>query len=328
MNPSPHASAYTPTIIQAFCAQSVRAATSKAHVTLTATASTPLDESAHLGQFIPLHYHHHMLGDDARTSAFKLALQLTVPQGGRVLEFGSGTGVLSYFAAQRASQVTAVEFNPALVHSSREFLAHNGVADIVSVVQADASQYLPDDPVDVVVCEMLHSALLREKQLAVIQAFKSRYGARFGALPRFVPEATLLGVQPLHQDYDYHGYNAAVPLFQDSASASPRSHEMAAPMCYATIDYQEAFPSAFEHTVRMTATHTGTINAVRFITQNLLAVLPQEGRSVDWNNQHLVLPLKLPVTVQAGTDVDIRFSYTAGHSIEALSASLQCERVD
>ena len=311
-----------------FCVQPVHAAPPKAHVTLTATASKSLDDSAHLGQFIPLHYHHHMLGDDARTSAFKLALQLTVPQGGRVLEFGSGTGVLSYFAAQRASQVTAVEFNPALVHSSREFLALNGVANIVTVVHGDAAQYLPEEPVDVVVCEMLHSALLREKQLSVIDAFKARYAARFGQLPRFVPEATLLGVQPLQQDYDYHGYTAAVPLFQDSASTSPRSHEMAAPVCYATIDYQEAFTSTFTHTVRVVAQNTGTINAMRFITQNLLAVLPQEGRSVDWNNQHLVLPLKSPISVQAGTSVDIHFSYHAGHSIEELSASLRCQRAD
>ncbi len=149
-----------------------------------------LQERYELGQFIPLHYHFQMLADEVRMAAIQGALTAVIPMGGSVLELGSGTGVLSFFAAQRARHVLAVEYNPQLVNASRRLLSDNGVADRVTVVQGDAADFTPTDPVDVVICEMLHSALLREKQLQVIGRFKANYLARFAVLPRFVPEAT------------------------------------------------------------------------------------------------------------------------------------------
>ncbi len=59
-------------------------------------------ESLELGQFIPLHYHHNMLNDTVRMQGFKDAIDLLVKPGATVLELGGGTGVQSFFAAQKA----------------------------------------------------------------------------------------------------------------------------------------------------------------------------------------------------------------------------------
>ena len=61
-------------------------------------------ESCYLGQFIPVHYHHNMLMDQNRMHSFKSAIHYSVFPGAKVLELGGGTGVLSFFAAQKASQ--------------------------------------------------------------------------------------------------------------------------------------------------------------------------------------------------------------------------------
>jgi type I protein arginine methyltransferase len=289
-------------------------------------SDTALPEHLQLGQFIPLHYHYQMLQDSDRMGAFEQALAKVVPPGGRVLDLGSGTGVLSFFAAQRASCVLAVEYNPALVATSREFLADNGVADRVTVVQADAALYTPDDPVDVVVCEMLHSALLREKQLQVIGDFKTRYRARFGTLPRFVPEATLLAAQPVAQSLHFHGYHARVPLFQAPRALTPDCTALAEPHTYAVVDYNEPLPDRFEATLRFEITHGGELTAVRFITKNLLAILPNTPACIEWHNQHLVLPLRKAQPVQAGETWVLSFGYRAGEGIEVLNDSLQLRR--
>jgi type I protein arginine methyltransferase len=78
-----------------------------------------------LGQFIPLHYHYHMLRDRARMSGFRRAIAASVLPGAKVLEFGGGTGVLSFFAAQQASHVWCVERNPELVNEARRLLPRN-----------------------------------------------------------------------------------------------------------------------------------------------------------------------------------------------------------
>ncbi len=284
----------------------------------------PPEESNQLGQFIPLHYHYQMLEDVARTTAFKSAIDAVVPAGSRVLDLGSGTGILSFFAGQRAESVIAVEYNPALVKASRTFLDQSGLAGKVSVQQGDAATFTPDDPVDVVVCEMLHSALLREKQIEVIEEFKSRYRARFNSLPLFIPEATVLAAQPLSHDYDFHGFKAAVPLFQDAASKHVRSLPVSDAKSYATVDYRADLPRRLERTLPFDIKNDCEINAIRFITKNLLAILPTEMRSIEWFNQHLVLPLNTPFFALAGSTLTLRFSYGVGDSIETLMDSLSC----
>ena len=122
-------------------------------------------ESCYLGQFIPVHYHHNMLMDQNRMHSFKSAIFHAVKPGMKVLELGGGTGVLSFFAAQAADKVYCVEFNPDMVREARKFLAMNQNGHKVEVVHADAFEYLPPEPVDVVICEMIHVGMLREKQV-------------------------------------------------------------------------------------------------------------------------------------------------------------------
>ena len=275
------------------------------------------------GQYIPLHYHFQMLLDRARVRGFREALARRVPQGGRVLELGGGTGVLSYFAAQRATKVWCVERNAEVASAAERFLARNGVADRVEVICADALTYLPPEPVDVVVCEMLHVGLLREKQIEVIASFKERYGKKFGGLPLFVPEATILAVQPVHYDFDFAGYEAPVSLFFDPLGPQEGVTELGGPLLYGTLLYDESLPFAFNYRGTSRMVRAGTVNALRFITKNLLAILVEGRRTIDWHNQYLVLPVPEPARVEAGQNLEIRFAYRAGGSIESLTGAIE-----
>ena len=61
-------------------------------------------------------------------SSQQLARQMMseLPRGARrVIELGGGTGVLSFFAAQKAAKVYCVEYNPDMVREARKFLAMN-----------------------------------------------------------------------------------------------------------------------------------------------------------------------------------------------------------
>src|SRR5438128_2348727 len=114
-----------------------------------------MDANPHeLGQFLPLHYHYNMLTDRSRMQGFRAAIEHVVQPGATVLELGGGTGVLSFFASRRAKHVWCVEKNPELAVEARRVLALNSGTDCIEVIQADAFQYLPPEPVDVVICEM------------------------------------------------------------------------------------------------------------------------------------------------------------------------------
>ena len=275
-----------------------------------------------LGQFIPLHYHFNMLRDQKRMAPFREAIDLTVPDNGVVLELGGGTGVLSWFAAQKARDVYCVERNPALARAAQSFLANNSNGDRVSVILADAMHYLPPEPVDVVICEMLHVGMVREKQLQVLHSFKERYRQRFGSLmPRFIPDTSVLAIQPIQQDFCFSGYTASVPLFEPPGPHMKDSW-LADPFFYSTIDYGAEIPLAFRVATEMTIQSDGLFNAVSLLTNNFLAFVLTEKRAVTWLMNQLVLPIHKPFAVRAGDAVSVSFEYQAGGSIEALQESL------
>lgn len=276
-----------------------------------------------LGQFIPLHYHFQMLSNGERMQAFRQAIELVVQPGMRVADLGSGTGVLSFFAARCGARVWAVEMLPELAETSRRLLSANGVADRVTVSEGDAAGWLPPEPVDVVMCEMLHSALLREKQLEVCNAFRRAHLARFGRAPRMLPEATLLAAQPVFQVYDFEGYHAPVPLFQSPYHAASDCRELKQPLLYATIDYAGETDPAIDASLNWSFAEACVINALRFITKSLLAIdTSGSGASIEWHNHYLVVPLERELELAAGQGLAVRFSYQAGAALSSISSSL------
>lgn len=284
-------------------------------------------ESCYLGQFIPLHYHHNMLMDGRRMQGFKEAIEHAVFPGAKVLELGGGTGVLSWFAAAKAEKVWCVEFNPDLVLEARRLLSQNREGHRVEVIHADAFEYLPPEPVDVVICEMIHVGMLREKQVQMMESFKQRYRQRFGSkLPRFVPEAAVMAVQPLQQDFDFHGYQAPIVQFQEPSVLQHGTVEIAAPQVYSILDFNETTDSMIRWEGRFAVETAGTVNALRFITKNILAVLMQQSSTIDWLNHYLVLPLSIPVDVKAGDVLEVAFEYRAGGSIPSLQQAMRVTR--
>jgi predicted RNA methylase len=280
-------------------------------------------ESHYLGQFIPLHYHHNMLTDKNRMDNFKAAIEFTVFEGAKVLELGGGTGVLSCMAAATASKVWCVEFNPDMVAESRRLLALNANGHKVEVIHADAFEYLPPEPVDVVICEMIHVAMLREKQVEVIEAFKVRYRQRFGdKLPVFIPTAVVMAVQPLQQDYIFSGFYAPIIQFQRAHVEQPGAIELAKTEVYSVLDFtqQTSLEIAWQGSFKMEK--DGVVNALRFITKNILAIDPVQPTTIDWLIDYLVLPLAQAVEVKAGDELFVSFHHLAGASIRSLERTM------
>lgn len=283
-------------------------------------AESKLREASELGQFIPLHYHYNMLQDTERMERFKRAINELVNPGDTVLELGGGTGVLSFFAAQKAARVLTVEYNIELLNEAKRILALNKNGDRVRLIHADAAEFVPDEPVDVVVCEMLHVALLREKQTEVISRFKANYAKRHGArLPFFIPCATFNAVQPVQHDFEFSGYNAPVLLFQDPYAAHERTVELGGPAVYSQLMYHEPYGSGASFDGRLQIVRTGRLNAVRVITKSVLSL----SQGSDWHSQYMVVPLAQPLDVEAGQEIDAAFSYEYGAALSAMKPSVK-----
>jgi protein arginine N-methyltransferase 1 len=141
-------------------------------------------------------------------------------------------------------------------------------------------------------------------------------------MPRFLPEACLQAVQPVEQDFAFHGYTVAAPYFQDPFSSQPRTTELAPPAVWQSFCYDQETPATCTADVSFRAERSGRLNAVRMVTKNVLALDPSTGATVDWLMNYLVVPLHRPLDVRAGEHVRVRFSYLPGDEIPALMGSV------
>jgi type I protein arginine methyltransferase len=276
---------------------------------------------------IPLQYHVPMLQDRHRMESFEQAIKAVVRPGMHVLDLGAGTGVLSFFAAQQGARVTAVEREPIVLAAARDALANAGRHKI-KLVHGDARRFVPDEPVDVVVCEMMHVGQLRERQIEVIGSFKQRYTAAHGArLPRFLPEACVQAAQPVQQDFTYHGYAVAAPQFQDPFSVQERTVQLAGPRIYQQFFYDDPLPTECVADLDFTIEQAGWLNAIRVVTKNILAAGVTPGNTIDWLMNYLVVPLTTPIFASAGERVQVGFAYRPGDEIHVLAGSAQVHPV-
>jgi len=272
------------------------------------------NDTRELGQFIPIHYHSPMLCDTVRMSGFRDAINQNVAPESTVLELGSGTGVLSYFAAEKARKVYAVELNLDLVEESRRLLRLNRNGDRVKVIHADAFEYIPPEPVDVVICEMLHVGLLREKQLEVIDAFKNRYQRHFDghSLPIFIPMAVVQAIQPVQHNFKFEGFYAPIVQFQFPYNVDPRTIELGDPVIYHQLMYDQPYGLSCQWSGDVHIKTDGTFNAIRIITRNVLGIDSETEAIIEWDNQYLVQPLEQSISVRAGQKLAISLDYLSG----------------
>lgn len=148
--------------------------------------------------------HRTMLADTVRTDAFRRAIEEVVQPGDRVLDFGCGLGILSFFALRAgAGRVYAVD-RSTLIHAARRIAADNDLTGVV-FLQADGETLALPEPVDVIVSEWLGSFALAEGMLATLLRLRDRWLAPGGRMmPATVSlHAALVTDADLHEELAY-----------------------------------------------------------------------------------------------------------------------------
>jgi protein arginine N-methyltransferase 1 len=107
-----------------------------------------------------------------------------------VLDVGTGSGVLSIWAAQAgAAKVYAVEYTDIAKHA-RNLVASNGLSDIVEVIQSSVEDLVLPCQVDIIISEWMGYILLRESMLDSVIRARNRWMKPTGAM--FPSHATML----------------------------------------------------------------------------------------------------------------------------------------
>ena len=112
-------------------------------------------------------WHFSLVRDEVRNRAYDAALRRAIRPGMRVLEIGTGSGILAMMAARAgAAEVITCEMNPIVAETARLNIARNGYADRIRVLglhsdKLDAEHDL-GGRMDLLVSEIVSNDLLAE----------------------------------------------------------------------------------------------------------------------------------------------------------------------
>ena len=123
--------------------------------------------------FADLHAQERMLADEPRMAFYHEAISRKIKEGDRVIDLGTGTGILAAFASwQGAAQVYAVDHSSIIEHA-KELAAENGIEN-VDFEDVHSTKLHLDEKVDVILHEQMGDFLFDEAMVPNVCDLRDR----------------------------------------------------------------------------------------------------------------------------------------------------------
>jgi len=250
-----------------------------------ALALDPADTAARAGldavlAMVVPQWHAAMLNDTGRNRAFEAAIRRAVRPGMRVLDIGTGTGLLAMMAARAgAGRVTACESVLPLAEAAREIVRLNGLADRIDVVHARSADLALGrdmaERAELLIGEIVDAGLLSERILESFADARARLLVPGAAM---IPQAAKVYAVPVESaeiaaerrvgraaGFDLTPFNRAIPgIYVQIDLARYDWRPLAAPVEVFAFDFSTATPDPAEAAFRLHPVADGTAHAIAF----------------------------------------------------------------
>lgn len=264
----------------------------------------------------PALFYEEMLADQQRMDKYRAAIVALVQPGDVVADLGTGLGVLAMMAVQAgASRVYAIDNRAHVMQLAGQIVAANGFSERITLLHADAREAQLDEPVDIILNELIGDFGTDENIHECVRSFADRNLKPGG---KILPEKlrTLLVPVQYHNEFrgiwrdNYHGLNLAAGL-QLPTEIEPvmrvlreDPRELAQPLVLEDIEFAVGMPEReVEYEGKFTVTTDGALQGfmgyfeAELVSGISLANYPVYP-SCHWQTWHW--PLHPPLQVSQG----------------------------
>lgn len=247
-------------------------------------------------------YQQHLLSDLDRLTAFYEAINQK--SRGIVYDLGTGSGILSSWAAPLARFVYAVEKDPLTAKLAQKNLKS---FKNVSVLVNDARNINFSENADLIICEMMDTALIEEEQVPVLNSVR-KYLKEKGDI---IPCGVFNGVEAVHLESNH-------PIYHEGKT----QHELRSKLLiYDKIDFKQHINEKNDHCIKIPTNTDGTVSGIKITTFTLLTPGLICGPTPMLNP-----PLLIPtnhLNVKKGENIILNLKYSMGGGLNTIRASIE-----
>lgn len=247
-------------------------------------------------------YHFDLIKDNERISAFFQAISEYAGNNELAYDLGCGSGILSYFLSSKFNEVIALEIDSSASKCARENLAD---FDNVTVINNNVLDYGFDKKADLIVCEMMDTALIDEEQVPVLNHARKFLKPAGKIIPQgVINSAELVNME---REYVHWDENAKYEVFSDM-------------IIYSELNFLDDIDSHFEAELSFKANKDGTVNGLKITTFTRLTDDIICGPT-PMLNPPLLIPFDAK-SLKSNEYITVKLKYNMGNGIESIETKV------
>ncbi len=224
---------------------------------------------------------------------------------GIVYDLGTGSGILSTWAVPYSNFIYAVEKNPLVAEKTRSCLEK---FKNIFFIEGDARKVHFPEKADLIICEMLDTALIDEEQVPVLNSVLD-YLKKDGDV---IPQGILNGVEPLHTNTEYLCYEE---------NGKPY-HQLLGPLTiYSHYDFRTPINPRGDFKIHMKINKNGMFSGLKITTFTLITPHIICGPT-PMLNPPLIIPTE-KLDVEKGGEVKLNLSYVMGGGLNSIRTEIE-----
>ena len=251
-------------------------------------------------------YHLNLLSDKERVLVFQEAIKEKAK--GTVYDIGAGCGILSILAAPYSDFIYAVEID----HTASKYAKSNLESfDNVSVINKDAKDVIFPQKADLIICEMLDTALIDEEQVPVLNSIL-KYLKKDGEV---IPKKVLNGAEAIDMERENICYE------DNEANEKPNYDVMSNFKIYNEIDFKNEIQEDVETDLEFKISKKGSVSGIKVTTFTLLTDNLICGPTPMLNPPLLVPTEKINVDIE--DIIKVKLIYKMGGGLDSIRTRIE-----